>query len=428
MGRRPKGGRPLLSNLSNDQEREKKEMTHQAENSADRAIAPTLTNEAVAALLPVLTQHENPLAELLAVVLNAAMKLERQEYLRAEPHQRCAERNGRANGFKERSLTTRLGQIGVSVPQVRGGEGAFRPASLDAALLSEKALKVALAEMYVQGVATRRVKEVLETLCGFEVSSTEVSRAARSLDEVLLGWRERALGVTPFVQFDALWCKIRRGGIVADGAVLVAVGVREDGKRSVLGVSVAVGEHEIHWRTFMESLIRRGLRGVRLVTSDDHCGLRAARRAVFGGVAWQRCQFHLQQNAQSHVPRESMRKEVAAAIRGIFNAPDIDAARALLASAVERHRESAPKLSAWLESAIPEGLAVFAFSERVRRLLRTSNGLERLNLEVRRRFKVIGSFVNEASCLRLASAVLMEVSDEWESGKVYLNPAEVLEG
>jgi transposase-like protein len=408
-------------------------MAYQEENSADRAImrhsdAPALTNEAVAALLPVLTQQENPLAELLSVVLNAAMKLERQEYLRAEPHERTPERNGRANGFKERNLTTRLGQIGVSVPQVRGGEGGFRPASLEAALLSEKALKVALAEMYIQGVATRRVKEILETLCGFGVSSAEVSRASKSLDDVLLRWRERPLGVTPFVQLDALWCKIRRGGIVQDGAVLIATGVCEGGKRSVLGVSVAIGEHEIHWRAFMESLIRRGLCGVRLITSDDHSGLRAARLAVFGGVAWQRCQFHLQQNAQNYVPRESMKKEVAALIRGIFNAPDIHAAQAQLASAVGRYRQSAPKLSAWLESAIPEGLAIFAFPERVRRLLRTSNGLERLNLEVRRRFKVIGSFVNEASCLRLASAILMEVSDEWESGKVYLNPAEVLEG
>lgn len=403
-------------------------MAYQGENSADRAMMPSLTNEAVAALLPVLTQHENPLAELLSVVLNAAMRLERQEHLRAEPHERCAERNGRANGFKERNLNTRLGQIGVSVPQVRGGDGAFRPASLEAALLSEKALKVALAEMYIQGVATRRVKEILEALCGFEVSSAEVSRSAKALDDVLLRWRERPLGVTPFVQLDALWCKIRRGGIVQDGAVLVAIGVREDGKRSVLGVSVAIGEHEVHWRAFMESLIRRGLCGVRLLTSDDHSGLRAARLAVFGGVAWQRCQFHLQQNAQSYVPRDSMKKEVAAVVRGVFNAPDIHAAQTQLASAVERYRQSAPKLSAWLESAIPEGLAIFAFPERVRRLLRTSNGLERLNLEVRRRFKVIGSFVNEASCLRLASAILMEVSDEWESGKVYLNPAEVLEG
>jgi transposase-like protein len=374
-----------------------------------------LTADAVSALLPLL-------AELLSAVLNAAMKLERQQFLKADPHERSAERNGHANGFKEWQLRTRLGQIGVSVPQVRGSEGSLRPARLDAALLSEKALKVALAEMYVQGVATRRVKEVLESLCGFEVSSAEVSRASKSLDEVLQAWRTRKLGVTPFVQMDALWGKARHGGIVRDATVLVATGIREDGKRSVLGVSAALGEHEIHWRGFLESLVERGLCGVRLITSDDHCGMRAARQAVFGGVAWQRCQFHLQQNAQSYVPKDSMKQEVAATIRAIFNASDLASAQQL-SSAVLRYKDSAPKLSAWLETAIPEGLTVFAFDEGVRRLLRTSNGLERLNLELRRRFKVIGSFVNEASCLRLASAILIEISDDWKSGKEYLNPA-----
>ena len=382
-----------------------------------------MTQDAVAALLPLLTEGDNPLAELLSVVLNAAMKLERQEHLKAAPHERSADRNGHANGFKDRTLKTRLGQIGVSVPQVRGGEGHFRPASLEAALLSEKALKVALAEMYVQGVATRRVKEIMEALCGFEVSSAEVSRASKSLDEVLERWRTRKLGVTPFVQMDALWCKVRHGGIVVDATVLSAIGVREDGKRTVLGVSAAFGEHEVHWREFQESLVKRGLCGVRLITSDDHAGLRAARQAVFGGVPWQRCQFHLQQNAQSYVPRDSMKQEVAATIRAIFNASDQVSAQQQLAVAVSRYKDSAPKLSAWMEKAIPEGLVVMSFAEPVRRLLRTSNGQERLNLEMRRRFKVIGSFVNEASCLRLASAVLMEISDEWESGKVYLNPA-----
>ena len=259
-------------------------MTYQRDDSAGSAC---LTQDAVAALLPLLTEGDNPLAELLSVVLNAAMKLERQEHLKAAPHERSADRNGHANGFKDRTLKTRLGQIGVSVPQVRGGEGHFRPASLEAALLSEKALKVALAEMYVQGVATRRVKEIMEALCGFEVSSAEVSRASKSLDEVLERWRTRKLGVTPFVQMDALWCKVRHGGIVVDATVLSAIGVREDGKRTVLGVSAAFGEHEVHWREFQESLVKRGLCGVRLITSDDQrpplrVGTRSARCSASG--------------------------------------------------------------------------------------------------------------------------------------------------
>jgi transposase-like protein len=363
---------------------------------------------------------DNPLAAALTALLNAAMRLERERHIGAAPFERSETRNGQANGFKGRALSTRLGEIDVSVPQVRGSSEPFRPKSLEAALLSEKALRVALAEMYVQGVSTRRVSAVLESLCGTSISSMTVSRAAQELDSVLSAWRERPLGVVPFVQLDALWCKVRRGGLVQDAAVLVASGVREDGRRTVLGVSVGVGEQEVHWRTFLESLVARGLRGVRLITSDDHAGLGAARRAVFGGVLWQRCQFHLQQNAQAYVPKEAMRSQVASKIRGIFNAPDLASAQSLLKAAVDEYRTSANKLADWLEEAIPQGLTVFGFPEPCRRLLRTSNGLERVNKELRRRFRVVGSFVSEASCLRLASAVLMEISDAWETGKVYL--------
>ena len=209
-----------------------------------------------------------------------------------------------------------------------------------------------------------------------------------------------------------------------DAAVLVASGVGENGKRSLLGVSVSLGEHEVHWRAFLEDLVARGLRGVEFVTSDDHRGLKAARRAVFGGVSWQRCQFHLQQNAQAHVPKDSMKAEVAAIIRAIFNAPDLASAQASLTAAVAKYRVSAPKLAAWMESELPEGLSVFGLPEPYRRFLRTSNGLERVNKELRRRFRVVGSFVSADSCLRLASAVLMEISDEWETGKIYLTLAQ----
>ena len=214
--------------------------------------------------------------------------------------------------------------------------------------------------------------------------------------------------------------KIRQNGLVKDAAVLVASGIDESGKRSLLGISVSVSEGEIHWRSFFESLVARGLRGVRLITSDNHSGMGAARRAVFGGVAWQRCQFHLQQNAQAYIPKDSMKREVASRIRSIFTVPDLATAQELLRQTVKEYANVAPKLSVWMETAIPEGLTVFTFPENQRRLLRTSNGLERVNKELRRRFRVVGSFVSEASCLRLASAVLMEISDEWETGKVYL--------
>jgi len=378
-------------------------------------------DNSLAALLPLLTgTSDNPLAQALTVLLNAAMKFEREKYIGVAPYERGDERNGQANGYKDRVLSTRLGKLNLSVPQVRGCDEPFRPQSLDAALLSEKALKVALAEMYVQGVSTRRVSAVLESLCGTSISSMTVSRAVAELDAVLTAWRERELGVFPFVQCDAIWVKVRQSGLVKDAAVLIASGVNEEGKRSLLGISVSAGEHEPHWRSFFEGLVARGLRGVRLITSDDHSGMGAARRAVFGGVAWQRCQFHLQQNAQAYVPKEEMKQEVAFRIRSIFTAPNLSSAQELLKTAVKEYEKTAPKLSTWLESAIPEGLTVFSLPERHRRLLRTSNGLERVNKELRRRFRVVGSFVSEASCLRLGSALLMEISDEWETGKIYI--------
>jgi len=394
-------------------------MAHQSEDNA------------LAALLPLLSgASDNPLAAVLTVLLNAAMKFEREKHIGVAPYERGEERNGQANGFKDRVVSTRrqtfrlretrLGQLSVSIPQVRGSNEGFRPQSLEAALLSEKALKVALAEMYVQGVSTRRVTAVLESLCGTSVSSMTVSRASADLDMVLTAWRNRPLGVYPFVQFDALWVKVRQNGLVKDATVLVATGINETGKRSILGVSVSVSEHELHWRAFFESLVARGLCGIRLITSDDHGGMGSARRAVFGGVAWQRCQFHLQQNAQAYVPKDEMKREVAAKIRAVFTAPDLRAAQELLGVMVSDYAKSAEKLSKWLETAIPEGLSVFAFPEHQRRFLRTSNGLERVNKELRRRFRVVGSFVSDTSCLRLASAVLMEISDEWETGKVYL--------
>jgi transposase-like protein len=214
--------------------------------------------------------------------------------------------------------------------------------------------------------------------------------------------------------------KVRQDGQVRDAAVLIATGVDQAGRRQVLGVSVSLSEQEVHWRQFLQGLVARGLAGVQLVISDAHGGLQAARRAVFGGVPWQRCQFHLQQNAGAYVPRQEQRAEVAADIRAIFTALNQHEAEALLAKTVLKYAKTAPRLSTWLETAIPEGLIVFAFPAAHRRLLRTTNGVERLNKEIRRRTRVVSIFPNEASCLRLVSAILMEISEEWETGKTYL--------
>lgn len=358
------------------------------------------------------------LPELVRVLVNEAMRIERQHYLAALPYQRTAERRGHANGFKPKTVTTRLGDITFAIPQVR--EGGFYPHALEKGLRSERALFIALAEMYVQGVSTRKVTAIVEELCGCAVSSSQVSRAAAQLDATLTAWRERPLGEVVYLYLDARYEMVRENGQLRDLAVLIAVGVACDGHRRVLGVSTSLGEQEVHWRTFLQSLVARGLRGVQLIISDDHPGLRAARQAVFGGVPWQRCQFHLQRNAQAYVPRKDMQATVAAEIRTVFNAPDRTTAEAYLAKLVHKYAQSAPRLADWLEKNIPEGLTVFNFPPAHQRKLRTVNLLERLNRELDRRTRVVSIFPNEAACLRLIGALLMETDESWQTGRLYL--------
>lgn len=363
------------------------------------------------------------LPELIQTLINTAMQLERQKHLGAGLYERSPERRDYANGYKSKTVATRVGKITFDVPQVRQGD--FYPNSLEKGIRSERALKLALAEMYIQGVSTRKVAAITEQLCGFEVSSTQVSKATALLDKQLEAWRRRPLGRSPYLWLDAHYEKVRQDGQVRDAAVLKAVGLNEAGKRQVLGVSVSLGEQEVHWRTFLQSLAARGLSGIELVISDAHPGLKQARRAVFGGVPWQRCQFHLQQNAQAYVPRHSLKAEVAADIRAIFNAASRHDAEMLLAQAIAKYSPKASKLANWMETNLPEGFTIFTFPAAHQRRLRTANGLERLNREVRRRSRVAVLFPNEASCLRLVTAIVMEISDEWETGRSYLRLDEI---
>ena len=358
------------------------------------------------------------LPEMIRIVVNEAMKLERQKHLGAGRYERTPERRGLANGYKPKTVKTRVGKIAFDIPQVR--EGGFYPEALEKGQRSERALMLTLAEMYVQGVSTRKVAAVTKQLIGAAVSSTQVSRASSLLDEVLEAWRERPLGSYRYLYLDARYENVRMDGQVRDAAILLASGVAESGKRQILGVSVSLSEAEVHWRTFLESLVVRGLQGVELIISDDHAGLRKTRRAVFGGLPWQRCQFHLQQNAGQYVSRKAMRKEVAADIRMIFNAPNRALAESYLEQITAKYSQKASKLAEWMEENIPEGLSVFDFPEQHRIRLRTTNSLDRLSQEIKRRTRVARIFPNEASCLRLVSAILMEISEEWETGKVYL--------
>ena len=373
-----------------------------------------------AELLEQLTQEGlEGLPEMIRILVNEAMRLERQNHLQARPYERTEGRRGYANGYKPKRVKTRVGEINFEVPQVR--EGGFYPGALEKGLRSERALMLALAEMYVQGVSTRRVAAITEQLCGTSVSSTQVSRAAILLDEVLEAWRKRSLGEVIYLYLDARYEKVRMDGQIRDAAILIAGGVGLAGKRQILGVSVSLSEAEVHWRSFLQDLITRGMKGVRLVISDDHAGLEVARRSVLGGLPWQRCQFHLQQNAGKYVPRKSMRKEVAEDIRTIFNAPDRSTAEAYLAKSVAKYARTASKLSAWMEENLPEGLTVFDFPKAHWRRLRTTNNLERVSQEIMRRTRVVRIFPNETACLRLISAILMEISEEWETGRIYLS-------
>ena len=370
-------------------------------------------------LLQLLSEHGfDGMAEAIEILMNEAMKLERADALGAMPYQRSESRRGHANGFKPKTVNSRLGRLSLKVPQTRDVE--FYPSALERGERSERALKLAVAEMYVQGVSTRKVAEITQELCGLDVSSSQVSRAAELLDEELEAWRQRPLGTVPYVILDARYEKVRHGGSVRDCAVLVAIGVLANGQRSVLGVSVSLSEAEIHWRSFLKSLIDRGLHGIQLIVSDDHSGLKQARKACFPGIAWQRCQFHLMQNALHYVPKVSMRLEVTRDLRNVFNAPNRHEADRLLSQLVKNYEGSAPDLSAWMEANVPEGLAVFELPSSHWRRLQTTNMLEILNQEIKRRTRVATLFPNEASLLRLVSAVLSETSEDWETGKIYL--------
>jgi transposase-like protein len=353
------------------------------------------------------------------ILINEAMKIERTKHINAQLYERSEMRSGYANGFKPKQLNTRIGALNLQVPQVRNGD--FYPSFLERGLRSERALSLSLAEMYIQGVSTRKVGAILEEMCGFEVSSQDVSRASKLLDEEFIKWRERPLGQYVYLILDARYEKVRQGGQVIDSAVLIAYGVDCLGARHVLGLSILLSEAEVHWRKFLESLVTRGLHGVQLITSDAHSGLKSALKAVFPSVPWQRCQFHLQQNAQSYVPKQNMKKEVSEDIRTIFNAPNKVEADRQLSLMISKYEKTAPKLSEWMENAIPEGLTVFNFKVSHRVRLRTTNLAERVNREIKRRTNIVNIFPNVASCERLITGILIEISEGWGNEQTYLS-------
>ena len=379
---------------------------------------------AVEALLEHLIEHgPSDIATVFGRAFELAMQIERERFLRAGPYERTAERQGYANGYKPKRIDTPAGTVTVDVPKTAGHDGApFYPQSLERGRRSVRAVMLAVAEMYIKGVSTREVEAVMREFGIESLSSSQVSRAAKLLDDELEAWRNRPLGEIRYMILDARYEKMRHGGVVRDAAVLSAIGIGPDERRRVLGVSVALSEAEVHWRAFLESLQARGLRGVEYVVSDDQAGLRAARRAVFGGATWQRCQFHLAQNAIHHAPSLAIRKRIGAELRAVWNAASLAKAEAALAELVATYRGGAPKLAAWLEESVPEGLAVFALPQHHRRRMRTSNPMERaVQQELKRRTVKVRVFPGDDALERLVSAILVEIDEKWASDtKAYI--------
>jgi putative transposase len=370
----------------------------------------------VAALMERLIAHgPEQMGEVFAALFNLALRLERERFLGAGLYERTPERRAYANGYKAKKLDTPAGTVTVEVPKTRGHDGApFYPQALERGRRSCRAVMLAVAEMYVKGVSTRDAAKVMAEFGLEGLSSTQVSRAAALLDEELQAWRERDLGVFPYLVLDARYERVREGGVVRDAAVLAAVGIDPDGRRRLLGVSCALSEAEVHWRDLLDGLVARGLRGVTYVVSDDHAGLRAARRAVLPGATWQRCQFHLALNAVHHAPTLAIRGRIGAELRRIWNAPTLADAEAELRRLVASYAEAAPDLAAWLEANVPEGLAAFTLPEGHRRRLRTANPIERaVQQEIKRRTVKVRVFPSRDALLRLVSAVLAEIDDDW---------------
>ena len=344
-------------------------------------------------------------------LLNEAMKVERAEVLKAQPYERTEQRQGYANGFKDKTLKSRIGELRIKVPQVRGLS--FYPNCIEKGCRSERALKVAIAEMYIQGVSTRRVAEITEKLCGMEISSSQVSRIAQMLDQEVEKFRHRPLGRYPYLMLDARYEKVRFDGYVRDMSVLVAVGINSQGRREVIGVSCSLSEARVHWKEFLSSLLYRGLHGVCCIVSASHEGLKAARQEVFAQSHWQRCQFHFAQNAQHYATRKALKQPIAKAIRHIFDCRTIEEAQAGVAQTVKDFAKSAPQFVSWLEQNVEQCFSVYALPEQHQRLLRTVNLVERLNRQIRKRTAVVSIFPNVNACIRLVGAILAEINEDW---------------
>ena len=360
------------------------------------------------------------LREVMQGFLEEILEGEMEAALGASKSERSEARRGYRSGHYSRGLVTRLGKIELRVPQDRNG--LFCTEVFERYQRSEKALVSSLVEMYVQGVSTRKVKKITEELCGHSFSKSAVSRSVKALDEQLERFSRRLLEKEyPYVILDARYEKARdEGGVTRSQAVLVALGITWEGRREVLAVELAPKESAGHWREFVEGLLARGLRGVKLVISDDHSGLRRAIQESLTGVMWQRCYVHFLRNALDHLPR-SADESCLMQLRWIYEHGTIEAARLALGAWLRDWAEKYPKLCSWVEDNIEQTLTYLALPRAHHKHLKSTNMLERLNQELKRRTHIVRIFPNEASCLRLSRAVAAEIHDEWIEQHRYLD-------
>jgi transposase-like protein len=357
------------------------------------------------------------LRESLTWVCQQLMEAEVSELIGAQRGERSEERLAHRNGYRSRPWQTRAGEIELAIPKIR--RGSYFPSFLEPRRRSEQALVAVVQEAYVAGVSTRKVDQVVESL-GLRISKSEVSRICAGLDEQVDAFRNRPLeGRYPYLWLDAKVEKVRDGGRVVRKALVLAYGVHESGYREVIALDVGEAETEAFWRSFLRSLVERGLSGVQLVVSDAHAGLKKAIARVLGS-SWQRCSVHFLREALGHA-RKEQQPMLAALIRPIFNAETGEQARELVGDAIARLERPLPKVAAMLERAEDDLLAFYAFPVDHWRKLRSTNPLERLNREIGRRTDVVGIFPDDASLIRLATSLVIEQNDEWLVGRRYLS-------
>jgi transposase-like protein len=361
--------------------------------------------------------RDDAFSKLLEVILNQVLIAQSTEQLGADPYERSEDRTAYRNGFRDRELTTRVGTLTLRVPRHRDGN--FSTSIFERYQRSEQALVLAMIEMVISGVSTRKIENITEELCGKSFSKSMVSDLCKKLDPIVDAFKSRPLIYEyPFLMVDAIYIKARENNRVRSKSLLIAIGINEEGNREIIGFHLSESESETSWEEFFISLKQRGLKSPRLITSDNHKGLVKAIQKQFQGSSWQRCQTHFSRNILDKTPK-SLQPSLKEDIRKVYEAIDIDSARAAKNELLNKYAASAPKAMELLDEGFDDVTAVLSLPLRYRKRLRTTNGIERLNQEIRRRERVIRIFPNEASAIRLIGALLIEQDEKRSTGRKY---------